>query len=153
MDVQRSYARIWWQNDRPGLQMVSSGQLFFLFAENLIPMYREPGKYKLIKYRHKRPETAIGCHPGDIYGRLDTNNPDVCRIVLFYGEVGRSIEFDGSCLLNVAAEFCFFFPKNEVDDRVRELWRTIQQRKQFEDMKMMADSVPPVVSNFNLLNI
>lgn len=152
MAIPRSYARFWWQSDRPGLQIVSPGRLFFLHAEPLIAMHSEPGSYRVIKWRHRNPDRAIGCHPGDIVGRLDIVTPEVAKVTLYFGEGGQSIRLDGSDrLLHVVAVHAFYFHRPELDERVRELKRTLDQAHRFKELKLMAETVMPQVFDGNLL--
>lgn len=152
MAIPRSYGRIWWQSDRPGLQMVSPGRLFFLHAEPLIAMYGDPGSYRIVKWRHKNPDRAIGCHAGDIAGRLDHVSAEVTRVTLYFGEGGRSIELDGpDRLLHTVAVHAFYFHRPELDGRVRELKLTLDQSNRFKELKLMAETVMPQVFDGNIL--
>ena len=138
MALQRSYARVWWQNRRPGLQLDRPGRrLFFLFAEHLLGIHRNPGQWLLIKFRDADPGKAIAHHPGDIYAKLETNTDQtICRITLAYGEGMRSIELVEGRLLHTVAEYVYILPQSELEIHVDELALIVKQRDVFEDVSM-----------------
>ncbi|TLM69228.1 MAG: hypothetical protein FDZ69_00205 [Deltaproteobacteria bacterium] len=132
--------------------MVSPGRLFFLHAEPLIAMHSDPGSYRIVKLRHKNPDRAIGCHAGDIVGRLDHVSSEITRVTLYFGEGGRSIELAGhDRLLHVVAVHSFYFHRPELNERVRELKRTLDQSNRFKELKLMAETVVPQSLDGNIL--
>ena len=142
MSQHRSYGRINWNNNRLGLLLVSPSHRFFIFAEPLLAMAHDPGVLKIVKRRNKRPETAVGYHPGAIVGRLD-HSDGWARIRLYFGEVGQDIEKeeDGR-LLNVVVHREYFLPTRDLDELLPAIELMLFQREGFNELSMLADTVP-----------
>lgn len=139
---QRTFARPICDQRRPGLELVSPGHRFFIYAEKLIALCDAPGQYRVIKRRDKHPEKAVGYHPGEIIGRLDIEK-GWARICLFLGECGQSIEPDGKGgFLNVVREPHHSIPLKELELFVSVLTLVLRQREDFDATLSMADSLP-----------
>jgi len=140
----RSYGRPICNQKRPGLELVSPGHRYYIYAEPLIALYAEPGRYKVVKNRDKRPDKAIGYHPGQILGRMDRVDNDWLRLTLILGEGCQDIEPDGNGgLRNVLREHQHYMPFKEWSLYVTCLKLVLRQRAVFDEARMLAGCLPP----------
>ena len=140
----RSYGQIQWRQGQLGLLMVNQHQQqFFLFAEPLVMMLENPGKYILVKRRDRKPEKAIAYHGGEICGAFE-NSGENCQISLFFGPLEANIHCDQKRrkALNVIDIQKYSFPKTELDHFKSSIDHMLDQKDLFNRFLREAQTMP-----------
>lgn len=128
-----------------GLHFVNpAGDTFFLFASQILAMWKSPEYCILIKSRDLDGKSASGYPVGQVVGAMDIDGSDA-RVMLFLGSAGADIESDNidKGLKNVESSQVYSLPLEEVDTCIAffELM-SVNQQKFDEMMRGRRPSLP-----------
>ncbi len=141
----RSYAQIRWRQNRLGLLMTNvCRQRFFIYAEKLSALFKEPGCYKEVKIRDRKPGRAIGYYAGQVLGILAPHG-DGYQITLIVGDPLQNIDYDpkiDQAPLDYLTEMRFNFPISELTLFNNTLEIMHVQTQQFDEYITAAEATP-----------
>lgn len=80
---------------------------FFLFGKALIAMWRNRGRYVLVKHHNADTNRAIAYHPGQIVGLIEDGTTEV-NLHIYMGGVGKIICLDAENLLTDVVQLMGF---------------------------------------------
>lgn len=145
MLIHRSYAQIIQRKQRLGLLMVNQNmQSNFVFANIIIDICNHSTEYRVVKYRDRRPERAIGYHPGEIWGTYDETTK-TSRITLYLWPIGQKAFQDPETgELYDCTTHTYLFPREEFKSFLHVLTCIEQQKDTFEDLQNSIACTPVI---------
>lgn len=142
---ERSYAQIRWQQNRLGLLMTNvCRQRFFIYAEKVSALFNDPGPYKEIKHRDRKPSGAIGYYAGQVLGALSTQGDDHL-ITLIIGDPLQNIDYDpksNKAPKDYLTSMTFLFPKTELRLFHDTMMTMRSQEQEFATYLLAAEATP-----------
>jgi len=139
----RSFAQIVWRRQRLGLEVVNPGlQSDFLFADVLRQVCKAPGSLKLVKHRDRRPERAIGYHPGEVWARYDATG-DTAKVTVYLWPLVQKKALDpetGEPIDCIAHQY--LFPLKEFLTFIQVMNDMLDQRDQFDALQLSFATTP-----------
>lgn len=138
---QRAYGQIVWRGPRVGLHLVNQdNESFFLYPEPLMALSEDASVYTLVKRRDRRPERAIGYHPGAVYATLEEDGDDsILTLLLFEAENRQPFNAEGE-IQGVHFDQVYRLPKPELAAFISCLKTMVIQHREFKMLQSKADS-------------
>lgn len=142
----RSYAQIIRRKQRLGLEMINLNmQSDFVFASLIIEMCKRPQEYCLIKQRDRRPDRAIGYHPGEVWGTYD-ESAKTSEIILYLWPLAQKSFFNAETGEPIdCTTHKYLFPKAEFLSFLQVLTCMLKQKDTFEDLQNSIITTPVIL--------
>lgn len=141
----RSFGRIEWRDNILTLHMVNeSSQNYAIFAEPLISIARNRGKFVRVKRRNGMRKRNAAGHLGEVYGvcrYVRRHGEAFTRLELYFGPADKLMRLDeaGAEVLHHVEKHSYLFPRDEFSCLVQAIETMYGQSAQFAALRMGAD--------------
>jgi len=139
-----SYLKIVERKEQLGLRLVNGDGEFFLFGKALIAMWRNLGRYVLVKQHNADTKSAIAYHPGQVVGLIKGNDGEVV-VSIYKGGIGKTIDLDAQKnLTNVVQRESYNLSTPDIEKVVEAF--EVNQRHSLGFEELVLVGVPMVLS-------